>query len=273
MPSSYHQWLTYLKSPRAWAFQQMGYRSYPKPGPMTIGTLAHKLIAGYMEHPEADLKAICLTEEAKMVAISQGRWSYQDHKDLVSNAKDALGLAQRYTQSYAQELTPLHVEKEFIHEGVVIHPDLIAHKMDRFIIVDYKTTSRPNPDPGQYTGSFQLDLYAYVLRELGYHSDPLLAYHILSNTGDKGIFPIEFQPRWEAAESVYEQIMDLSVRDPSLVLRYVPNLRPREVAWTDYWPMERLYMEDGLEAALDWGDQNMQKEVVEDDRPTAHQDT
>ena len=257
MPSSYHDLLLYLKSPRAWALRSMGYRSYPKPGPMTIGTLAHKLIAAYFEHPEADLEAMAERERTALLQQSGSKLNLRDHAEVARNTRDALGLAQRYTQSYAQELTPLYVEGEFIHEGVVIHPDLVAFKGSRHTIVDYKTTSRPNPDAGQYTGSFQLDLYAYVLREHGAVEDPLLAYHILSNTGDKGIFPTEFQPRWEAAESIFTQIQVLGQEHPRCILEDRFTLRPREVAWTDYWPMERLYMEDGLEAALDWGRANM----------------
>jgi len=260
MPSSYHDLQLFRRSPRAWAFKELGYKPYPKPGPMTIGTLAHKLIAAWFEHQEVDLEALCTREGATIDKAAGDRWTIQDSREMVKNEKAALALAQRYIASYAPEYEPLFIEGEFIHEGVVIHPDLVANKGGAFHIVDFKTTSR-DPSPEEYVCSYQLDLYAFVLNALGYSDELQLEYHVLSNTGDKGIYAQVFRPNWKAATALVFQIQDELTIAPEYVLEHPKYLRHIE-RYNDYWPAERLLIEDGIEAAMDWLDVSMMKEEV-----------
>jgi hypothetical protein len=154
---------------------------------------------------------------------------------------------------------------------VQIHPDLVAvHRGSstrQVVVIDYKTTARPQVEP--HNGSFQLDLYAYVLQQQAVrrgieedwleHSPDLIAYHIIDADG---IYPYERPPDYGLGKTVFQQVQGLYYRassemEPEWCLA---QEHPYSIAGrTGYWEAEQAYRDGGLEAATDYMDEHMEK--------------
>ena len=177
---------------------------------------------------------------------------------LRKNMAQAFEWATRYVDTLTEGLTPIHIEGEFVHDDVMIHPDLVAwcgtDPAKHRTIIDYKTTA--DPYIPAYHQSMQLDLYAYVLGKLDIPVQEI-AYHVIS---DK-IYESTRPPDARIGEYVYEEVRNLELIDREDPLWALRQERPYyQAGRTGYWEAEMQYREDGLQAALDYMDEHMEKE-------------
>ena len=187
--TSYTSLHTYWTCPRLYAFRYILNYTAPliNSAPVITGQLAHTGISAFYcgkNYKEA------INADSLDILNSVRHATSEFEKELWDSTTRAILLAGRYIRSWASDYIPLHIEKTFKLNDIVVHPDLVAiDKHKRIVIVDYKTSK--NPEPRWFEISGQADLYAHVVKYHGIDID-LISYEVIS---DEGIFRQQRPPR------------------------------------------------------------------------------
>lgn len=273
---TFHQWCRHVEAPALWAMEyRWGFQPPVQPGPLTIGRLAHiglaahfrQVLAGRTRTPWPAMES-AMNETAMQIALSGApdkelhylRQHYEKAKKLVAD----------WLSHFQGEWKPLEVEAEYQHEGVIIHPDMIAvkthHKgrelpMPLLTILDFKTTGKGR-NPANYDMSGQLDLYAYVyslvlLGKGGVDKVDLLQWEIMN---DDGCQSYSRKPLWDYAERIFHCIQGMDATQTSWALE-----QPISVWSGDPWyEAYRLLQTEGQVVVRDYLERNFVKRKVED---------
>ena len=204
--ASYTDLTRYRKCPRLHGFYSLGYTPPAKPEAMTTGLLVHAGLAAWFRN--ADYRDALRAEVTKCLGqlsviedvIKHG----QECKAVGAAHSRALQLLERYIANWGKDYEAKLVESSLELRGVTAHPDLVAFFHGERVLVDFKTSA--SPDVRYYDMSGQIDLYAYMLQELGSPVERVI-YDVISETG---LFRHSRMPRLDSGRSLFMTLQGLS---------------------------------------------------------------